>query len=337
MIPFRKVEESIEFFRKAAQIRPGGVAFFGDDMEKFGVWPGTHKHCYVDGWLKSFFAALEENSSWLKTITPSDYISTHLPLGRADLPTASYAEMMEWVLPTKVRQRYYAFHKEFAGRLDLLAFFRGGAWRGFFRKYPESNLMHKKMLHVSARVASIPPRRSSSEHSSQVQEARDLLLRGQSNDAYWHGVFGGLYAPHLRTEIWRNLIRAETLADQLTPGGMLPRVELLDYDADGAPELLFTAPEYQALLKPSDGATLSAFDFRTAAATIINSVLRRPEAYHARLREAATTATSGNPGAVSIHDQVRVKEPNLEQLPALRPFPAQLFPHSTVRSFAYTA
>ena len=94
LIPFRKVEECIEFFRKAAEIRPGGVAFFGDDMEKFGVWPGTHKHCYLDGWLKSFFVALEANSSWLKTITPADYISSHLPLGRADLPTASYGEMM---------------------------------------------------------------------------------------------------------------------------------------------------------------------------------------------------------------------------------------------------
>jgi len=325
LIPFRKVEESVEFFSKAAQIRPGGVAFFGDDMEKFGVWPGTFEHCYVDGWLESFFTALEENSSWLKTITPSDYISTHLPSGRADLPSASYAEMMEWVLPTKVRQRYSALHKEFAGRPDLLDLFRGGAWRGFLRKYPESNLMHKKMLHVSARVASIPPRRSSSEHSAQVLEARDLLLRGQSNDAYWHGVFGGLYAPHLRREIWHNLIRAETLADQLTPGGMLPRVELLDYDADGAPELLFTAPEYQALLKPSDGATLSAFDFRTAAASIINSVLRRPEAYHTRLREAATTAAAGPAGAVSIHDQVRVKEPNLERFLHYDRFPRNSF------------
>jgi len=32
----------------------------GDDMEKFGVWPGTHDHCYKDGWLSDFFTALEE-------------------------------------------------------------------------------------------------------------------------------------------------------------------------------------------------------------------------------------------------------------------------------------
>jgi hypothetical protein len=141
--------------------------------------------------------------------------------------------------------------------------------------------------------------------------ARDLLLRAQCNDAYWHGIFGGLYAPHLRTELWRNLIRAEAIADRLTVGALLPRVELLDYDADGAHEHLFTAPEYQALLKPTDGGTLAAFDFRPAGATLINSIQRRPEAYHARLRDAAKVAV---PGSVSsIHEQTLAKEPGLER------------------------
>ncbi len=142
-------------------------------------------------------------------------------------------------------------------------------------------------------------------------QARDLLLRAQCNDAYWHGIFGGLYAPHLRTELWRSLIRAESIADRQTAGALIPRVELLDYDADGAHEHLFSAPEYQALLKPTDGGTLAAFDFRPAAATLINSIQRRPEAYHARLREVAKTAV---PGAVaSIHEQTLVKEPGLER------------------------
>lgn len=312
LIPFRKVEESIAYFQDAAKLHPGGVAAFGDDMEKFGVWPGTYKHCYTDGWLEDFFKALEENADWLKTVTPSECITSHMPIGRADLPTASYAEMMEWVLPTSARLRYLGLQKEFFARLDVLHSLRGGAWRGFFRKYPESNLLHKKMLRVSACVAAVPPRRSSPEHTAQVLEGRDYLLRGQGNDAYWHGVFGGLYAPHLRTELWRNLVRAETLVDQLTPGRSHPGVEYLDYDADGDSEFLFSAPEYQALLKPSDGGTIAAFDFRPASATLINSVQRRPEAYHSRLREAALAAPSSG-SAVSIHDQVRVKEPNLEK------------------------
>lgn len=311
-IPFGKVEEVITYLRTAASSHPGGLAAMGDDMEKFGVWPGTALHCYKDGWLEQFFTALEENTAWLSVSTPGEYLANHSPLGRADLPTASYTEMMEWVLPTRVRQRFHAVHDEFNSRPEVLSFFRGGSWRGFFRKYAESNLLHKKMLRVSARIAAIPPRRTNPRAVDEMAQARDLLLSAQCNDAYWHGIFGGLYAPHLRTELWRNLIRAEVIADRQSSASLGPQVELLDYDADGAHEHLFSATEYQALLKPSDGATLAAFDFRPSAATLINSIQRRPEAYHTRLRDTSRSSTPG--GAVSIHEQTRVKEPGLERL-----------------------
>ena len=142
LIPFGKVEDVIAYLRDAASIHPGGVAAMGDDMEKFGVWPGTHEHCYKDGWLSDFFTALEENADWLAVSTPGEYLETRAPLGRADLPTASYTEMMEWALPTRVRQRYHEVLKEFSARPEILSFLRGGSWRGFFRKYPESNLLH---------------------------------------------------------------------------------------------------------------------------------------------------------------------------------------------------
>jgi alpha-amylase len=167
------------------------------------------------------------------------------------------------------------------------------------------------MLRVSTRIAAAPVRHDSQKATGELSEARDLLLRAQCNDAYWHGIFGGIYAPHLRTDPWRNLIRAELIADRQTPGAFVPRVELLDYDADGTNELLFTSPEYQVLLKPGDGATIAALDFRSAAATVVNSILRRPEAYHTRLREAA--GKSATAAVSSIHEQTRVKEPGLER------------------------
>jgi 4-alpha-glucanotransferase len=311
LIPFGKVEEVIAYLRDASSRFPGGVAAMGDDMEKFGVWPGTFKHCFTDGWLDEFFTALEKNSDWLKVTTPGEYLVSHAPLGRADLPTASYTEMMEWVLPTRVRQRYHAVLKEFSARPEVLSFLRGGSWRGFFRKYPESNLLHKKMLRVSARIAAVPSQHIGTNAHEDLLQARDLLLKAQCNDAYWHGIFGGIYAPHLRTDPWRNLIRAEAIADRQTPGALTARVELLDYDADGATELLFTGLDYQALLKPSDGGTIAALDFRPAAATLVNSILRRPESYHASLREAAGKSATG--AVASIHEQTRVKEPGLER------------------------
>src|SRR6202023_3569783 len=69
-------------------------------------------------------------------------------------------------------------------------------------------------------------------------------------------------------------------------------------------------PEYQALLKPSDGGTVAALDFRSTSSTLINSIIRRPESYHARLRDIARNP-SGT--VTSIHEQTRVKEPGLER------------------------
>ena len=41
--------------------------------------------------------------------------------------------------------------------MDVLRFLRGGIWRGFLSKYPEVNLLHKKMLRVSRKLANARP------------------------------------------------------------------------------------------------------------------------------------------------------------------------------------
>ena len=311
LLPFRPCEEAIGFLREAAARHPDGMAAMGDDCEKFGGWPGTYDHCYRDGWLDRFFSALEDSAEWLGVEPPGEYVRGHQPLGRADLPTASYSEMMEWTLPTRARNAFHAINQEFANRPDVSRFLRGGHWRAFFSKYPESNLLHKKMLRVSERHRALASKRMSEEKSAKHELARKHLLRAQCNDAYWHGVFGGIYAPHLRTELWRELIRAETLLDELSRSradGL--HIEQNDFDADGREELYVTSKSLAALLRPADGGTLISLDFRPAAVTLVNSMQRRPEAYHRRLRE----VSSGASGQVaSIHDQVRCKEDGLER------------------------
>ena len=311
-IPFRTVEDNIDFLRGVAQRHPGGMAAMGDDNEKFGVWPETYEHCYRDGWLERFFAALEANSSWLAVTPPGEYLAANQPLGRADLPTASYTEMSEWALPTSVRQRFHAVQQEFSSRPDVAAFLRGSLWRNFFSKYAEANLLHKKMLRVSEKVRRLG---ASARRGLPIRQALDLagdhLLRAQCNDAYWHGVFGGIYAPHLRTALWRELIRAEKLVDAAEQGRTTyAELSRLDFDADGREELYLTTESCAALVKPSDGGTISALDFRPSEVTLINSMQRRPEPYHMRLAEAARVAAGA---AVSIHDRIRVKEPGLEK------------------------
>jgi len=312
LIPFRSVEENLAYLRATAQEHPGGFAAMGDDCEKFGVWPGTYKHCYQDGWLEHFFTELEANSDWLIPTPPGEFLTSNPPLGRADLPAASYPELMEWALPTKARQRFHAVSQEFSSRPEVTAFLRGGFWRNFLSKYAEANLLHKKMLHVSEKVRRLgASTRRGLPFRRALDEATTHLLRAQCNDAYWHGIFGGVYAPHLRTTVWRELVRAEKLADA-TEHGRTHYAELtrLDFDADGSEELYLVSDTFAALAKPSDGTTLAALDFRTADVTLINSFQRRPEAYHVRLAQAATATPQG---VASIHDRVRAKEEGLEQ------------------------
>ena len=312
LIPFHGPEETIEYLRGVARDHRGGLAAMGDDLEKFGLWPGTHELCYRDGWLERFFTALGTNSKWLAVTPPGEYVAAHAPLGRAELPNASYTEMMEWALPTEARKRLHALQQEFSSRPDLLTFLRGSHWRNFLCKYSEANLLHMKMLHVSAKIRGLGTVKRGSKALLRARcEAHTDLLRAQCNDAYWHGIFGGLYAPHLRTALWRALVRAESLADAATNRAKnYAHAARLDFDADGREEIYVTSERYAALLAPADGATIAALDFRPAGATLINSIQRRPEAYHDRLR---SLSTDGTHGAVSIHEQSRVKEAGLER------------------------
>ena len=312
LVPFRDVRETSDFLRGAAERHPGGFAAMGDDLEKFGVWPGTHQLCYVDGWLDRFFTELESNSSWLAMSTPSDAVASHAPLGRADLPTASYTEMMEWSLATPARGRYHLLLEQFASRDDVMPFLRGGIWRGFFSKYSESNLLHKKMLHVSDKVRRLTrSRRFDRSFQRATQDAVTQLLRGQCNDPYWHGIFGGLYSPHLRTANWNALAQAETIADTLAHHKKpFTRADILDFNADGRDEIYLTSDRYAALLVPDDGGTIAALDFRPPNVTLINSITRRPETYHAKLRN---LSASRSQQTLSIHDQTRAKEEGLER------------------------
>ena len=312
LIPFRSVEENLQFLRKTASEHPAGFAAMGDDLEKFGIWPGTYEHCYRDSWLENFLSAVEQNAGWLEVTPPGNALASHPPMGRADLPTASYTEMMEWALPTPARVRYHALTQEFASRPNELPFIRGGIWRNFFSKYSEANLLHKKMLHVSAKVRHVAQKKARNQSASgELKQAETLVLRGQCNDPYWHGVFGGLYAPHLRTAPWRSLIEAEAIVDRVFHTKReFAEAATVDFDGDGCDEVYCTSERYAALLQPQDGATISAIDCRGTNTALINSLKRRPESYHAKIRDNVGQSA----GAVqSIHDQMRTKEEGLER------------------------
>jgi hypothetical protein len=154
------------------------------------------------------------------------------------------------------------------------------------------------------------------EKARLLAEAQSHVLASQCNDAYWHGVFGGLYAPHLRSALFRNLIRAEVLLDKVEGITSNPsmRVKWEDFDVDGHEEVLLDHPTVGMVVRPADGGTVSSLRFKPAHVELVNSLMRREEAYHALVRKHVGSKEPPKEGPASIHDMVLNKEANLEAL-----------------------
>jgi len=235
LIPFGVPEEIIEYLRPFAQGDNSLALTIVDDGEKFGIWPETYRHVYEDGWLDKFLTLVEANCDWLIPLTFTEYLDHFPPRGRVYLPTGAYFEMSEWAIPNaKVGEEFADALKgidNFPQGVDALSkekirrFLKGGFWRNFLVKYPEANNAHKKMLYVSDKVnkaksemlnlKSRKTKKEVAEYISHINQAVDALYAGQCNCAYWHGVFGGVYLPHLRQAVYHNLIQAEAIIDNL--------------------------------------------------------------------------------------------------------------------------
>jgi hypothetical protein len=166
------------------------------------------------------------------------------------------------------------------------------------------------MLLVSEDLA----RRSILDASAEVRQAQHHLWRGQGNDVYWHGVFGGIYLPHLRADAYGSLLKAERyLAERRVSAG-----EQRDYDVDGYEEYLFRGNHGAVIVHPV-GAAVAEWDIYDAAVNLVDTMARWPEAEHEQLRRAerAGKLRVGKPtdrDQKSIHEVVRAKERGLSKL-----------------------
>jgi hypothetical protein len=227
----------------------------------------------------------------VKLSTPSE-ARTALPSGGlAYLPTASYHEMEGWALPADGARRLARLEVDL-GEARMASpdgpLVRGSHWRNFLVKYPESNRMHKKMMALSAL----------SRRKGDPPAARQAIGRAQCNDAYWHGVFGGLYLKHLRDAVWNNLARAEGI---LREGDPL-RAEWADADGDGHLEILVHSAAFSAVISPQRGGALEEYTlFRTGrnAAAVLT---RRLEGYHLAAMTHEGSGDGGEGGEDDPHD-----------------------------------
>jgi hypothetical protein len=318
-IPWQPVQATIDLLRSLATNSGDRIVAMGDDGEKFGSWPGTHEYCWGSegkhGWVEEFFQALEQNRSWLHMTHLGEYARTHSALGRIYIPTSSYIEMTEWSLPTR---KSYIFGQLLHTLQDkhedeILQFLHGGFWRNFLVRYPEVNNQHKKMLRVHDAVYAAGP---TDEHGL------NHLWKAQSNDTYWHGLFGGIYMGHVRSAIYHHLIKAEMAAQQAIQGKAgWQNYEWTDFDRDSTNELLIEGDQQNLYIDPRRGGTLFEWDMCRSMHNLLCVMSRHAEGYHQTLRDyererrkrASAETVKGLGSLESPHTTVRTKEPDLDR------------------------
>lgn len=317
LIPYADPYEVIGHLKSLCDAAEQPVVVFGDDGEKFGVWPGSQQHVYGSGWLRRFFQALRESQEWLQTTTFAETVAHVAPAGRVYLPESSYREMTEWALTTERQHEL----REFGQRCErdpewrrFQPFVRAGFWRNFLAKYPEANEMYCRMLQVSGRIDRFA-RQADAATSPRLAHARRDLYRAQCNCPYWHGAFGGLYLPHLRNAVYSHLIAADAELESLAGSkGRWVRLEADDFNLDGRKEARIATDRFVALLAPATGGHLYEFDVRAIRHNLLATLNRRPEPYHERIRQAhGTPVTQGEGGGVDPNGGVRFKQPDLDQ------------------------
>jgi 4-alpha-glucanotransferase len=302
-LPFSPAHEAVAHIESLACHGQTGhmpAAVYFDDIEKFGIWPDTYQWVYEQGWLEQFVQGVLASPH----ISPQhyrDYHSEEKTRGIIYLPTTSYIEMSEWTLPATPAHVYADLLQQakVEGWYEQSkSFLRGGIWKNFFSRYPESNWMHKRMLGLSARFAKLP-----AKHRTEVMQ--QCLYASQANDAYWHGLFGGLYLPHLRRAIYNNMIELEALLDQCEP-----RADQFteDTDLDGIDEIYLQNGTVQAILKLDGSASICELDAYPLKHNFADTLTRQPEHYHRKIQpDSQQNSAHNETGIASAHNRISFK------------------------------
>ncbi|MFX0037994.1 MAG: alpha-amylase/4-alpha-glucanotransferase domain-containing protein [Promethearchaeota archaeon] len=305
LTPWKPTYMSIDYLRKAADEKGDRCVLLISDAEKMGVWGTTHQICYIDGhghqegdggkpFIPSFLGQIKSNP-WIKSLTLSEYINKFPAKSLVYLPSASYDKMEEWVLPTEIRKNFKVIRKalrEDETKKETYQFLRGGFWRYFLVKYPESNNMHKKMIHIRNKLINaeenllkIQNEQLISVILKKITEAWDEIYKAQCNDCYWHGLFGGVYLQFLRFSVYTHLINAEKIIDEIN---ILINPKLksyiyitpIDFLKDSKTEYLIESDIFNIYINPSEGGTIFELDYKPKSYNLLNTLTRWPEAYH---------------------------------------------------------
>lgn len=305
-LPFSPATEAVAYIESLADCSTTGAnntAVYFDDIEKFGIWPETYEWVYEKGWLEQFIQGVLASPK-ICSRHYRDYHAAEKTRGIVYLPTTSYIEMNEWTLPAESANAYADLINE-AKTNDWFEhkkpFLRGGIWKNFFSRYPESNWMHKRMLGLSARLAALPEK-------IRTNEMQQKLYESQANDAYWHGLFGGLYLPHLRRAIYNDMIALEAMLDKCVSR---PGFFTEDTDLDGIDEVYLQNGIIQAVFKLDNNACIFELDAYQYNHNFGDTLRRQKEHYFRKIQADQGNLSNhdnhSDKGIASAHDRVHCK------------------------------
>ena len=285
-LPFFNVERAIETILECYKEDDSAAIIF-DDAEKFGLWPKTHKWVYEEKWLKHFVEAVLAHPE-IKTEHYSEYFQKNHSRGLAYLNNTSYFEMGEWSLKSEQTLALEALKEQVGNEYFEnigVALIKGGIWKNFFIKYHESNYLHKRMLQHSLKQKNL--------NSSSL----DSLYKMQTNDVFWHGVFGGLYLPNLRDNAYRHLLEIER--DQIQDRIVF---EYEDINKDGYDELKVLSKSLCSVFSSRWGAQMVEFGSLDKLFNWQNTLMRRKEAYHEKIFNPKEMQTKTSDEIETIHN-----------------------------------
>ena len=299
-IPFSTAPETIQYLESLATEDGAAAAIYFDDIEKLGIWPETYQWVYEKQWLKQFIEGVIASPS-IEPALYRDFHATQRSRGVMYLPTTSYIEMNEWTLNADRADRFAELvqrEKDQHRYEQNKPFLRGGIWRNFMSRYAESNWMHKRMQQLSERLHGL--------ETKATPRMRELLHLAQANDAYWHGLFGGIYLPHLRRAVWNAIVELEALLD----GAASRDASIRDIDLDGHDEFFLGNGVVQAVLRDDGSGAIHEFDSYALRHNFGDTLARRAEHYYRKIRDhRPANAEHHGEGIASAHDRVNFRHP----------------------------
>jgi len=279
LIPYACVDKVIEYLNSFNS----GIFVMADDGEKFGLWPKSYKLVYEEKYLYNFFEAVK--NSGIEMVRFSDIHSKAKKL--VYIADTSYFEMSTWALDPGDTNAIEEFRKSVSD--DLKKFIRGGIFHNFFTKYPHSNLIHKRSYMLSDLI-----------DKNFDYEAQRYLHMAQCNCGWWHGVFGGIYLPHIRMAIYENFLKAHKILFSKLNKKFI--VEEVDIDFDDTDELLVENQDNFFIISPSYGGSIIEFSSKNKFVNYSNVIERRPEAYHLKPKKDINGNYLENPNIELFYD-----------------------------------